>query len=195
MMPEHDGGTDVDVIDQLEVILPGVSAMGATVRSEQFDNPTPCSDYRVRDLFDHMILGASTFAPQLRGESAEPVDVSTLADADRPRVLDDALADLLDATKAPGALGRTVHLPFGDVPGSVLAAFLTVDGMVHTWDMARATGVPYSPDDELAAQVLGTARQLIATEMRDGDTFGQEVTVAPDADPLTRLVAFTGRAV
>lgn len=183
----------MDVIEQLEVILPNLADTAARVRSDQFDDATPCASFRVRDLFDHMIGGAAQFAPQLRGESpAAPPE--GLTDADRPAALRRALDDLLDAVRHPGALGRTVELPFGQVPGSVLARFLTVDGMVHTWDIARATGQEYSPPDALAAEVLAAARDLIAPAMRDGDTFAAEVPVAADSPPLTRLVAFTGRA-
>jgi uncharacterized protein (TIGR03086 family) len=186
----------MDVITQLDSILEGVSRVASGVRPDQFDNPTPCAQFVVRDLFDHMIGGASHFAPQLRGESpAGAIDPATLSDAERPAVLRGALDDLLDAAKSPGALGQTVEVPFGAVPGEVLARFLTIDGMVHTWDIAVSTGQAYAPDDALANTVLGTARELIAAGMRDGDTFGSETAVPDDASPITRLVAFTGRAV
>ena len=77
----------------------------------------------------------------------------------------------------------------------MLARFLTVDGMVHTWDIATATGQAFTPDETLATAVLGTARELIAPGMRDGDTFGSEASVPDTAPAIDRLVAFTGRAV
>lgn len=186
----------MDVITQLESILPTVSNVADRVRSDQFDEPTPCASYKVRDLFSHMIAGASQFAPQLRGDpSAAVADPASLSDEERPAALRAALEDLLAAAKSPGALGQTVHAPFGAVPGEVLARFLTVDAMVHTWDIATATGQKYDPPEELAASVLATAHDLIAADMRDGDTFATETPVPADASTLVRLVAFTGRAV
>ena len=143
-----------------------------------------------------MIGLAPVFARQLRGESAgTPVDPASLSDEERPRALNTALDDLLASIKAPGALGRTVELPFGVVPGEVLARFLTVDAMVHSWDIATATGLPYSPPEPLAAAVLATAHDLIAPEMRDGETFAAETPVPDGAPTIERLVAFTGRTI
>jgi uncharacterized protein (TIGR03086 family) len=186
----------VEVISQLESILPTVSDVADQVRPTQFDDPTPCATFTVRDLFGHMIGGASQFAPQLRGQTPPAsIDSSTLSDAERPAALRAALEDLLAAVKAPGALGQTVQLPFGPVPGEVLARFLTVDGMVHTWDIATATAQDYDPGDALADAVLATARDLIGPDMRDGDTFAPETAVADTAPAIVRLAAFTGRSV
>lgn len=184
----------MDLVQQLETIVPDLDHVAAQVRPDQFDNPTPCAAFKVRDLFDHMIGGASQFAPQLRGEPVGDPP-APLDDDARPGAFKAALDDILDAAKAPGAFERTVQLPFGQVPGSVLVQFLTVDGMVHTTDLARATGQDYSPDEALVTEVLASARALIAPAMRDGDTFAAETPVPDDAPALTKLVAFTGRPV
>jgi uncharacterized protein (TIGR03086 family) len=193
---EADQEAAVEVIAQLESIVPSVIDIADRVKPDQFEEATPCANYKVRDLFTHMIAGASQFAPQLRGDApVAPPEVLPLSDDERPAALRAALEDLLAAAKSPGALGQTVHAPFGAVPGEVLARFLTVDGMVHAWDIATATGQVYDPPEELAASVLATAHDLIAAEMRDGDTFAAETPVPDTAPAIVRLVAFTGRAV
>jgi uncharacterized protein (TIGR03086 family) len=183
----------LDVIDQLEIILPTLNDHVGRVTIDQLDQPTPCAQYRVRDLFGHLVGGASSFGPQLRGEA--PREAGDLADDELHGAVKLALEELLDAAKAPGASERTVTLPFGQVPGEVLIRFITVDGMVHTWDIAQATGQEYDPPEPLAEEVLETARALIAPEMRDGDTFAPETPVPDDAPAIVRLAAFTGRAV
>ena len=182
----------MDVIAQLDEIVPAVSNLAAGVRPDQIDNETPCANFRVRDLFDHLIA-AGAIAAQLRGETPEAPP--TLTDDERPIALKAGLADLLDAAKTPGAGERTVTLPFGAIPGEVVLRFLTVDGMTHATDIARATGQTYEPDPALVEEVLASARALIAPEMRDGETFAAETPVPADATALTRLIAFTGRAV
>jgi uncharacterized protein (TIGR03086 family) len=184
----------VDVLDQLDAIVPDLKRVAEGVRADQLGGPTPCANFAVRDLFTHMIVGASAFAPQLRGDGTAP-ESRSLDDDALHGSLDDALDELMGAVRTPGALGRTVSVPFGEVPGEVLARFLTVDAMVHTSDIARATGQDYDPPEELAADVLRTARDLIAPAMRDGDTFAAEQPVAADAPSLARLVAFTGRTI
>lgn len=188
------GGQPMDVIEQLEIILPALQERIARVPVENLDEPTPCSAFRIRHLLDHLIGGASAFAPQLRGDD-RPGESPAPTDETRPAAAIAAIDELLAALKSPGAFERTVRLPFGAVPGEVLARFLTVDGMVHTWDLARATGTPYDPPAELTVSVLASARELISPELRDGDTFADEVAVPADASPLIQLVAFTGRAL
>jgi uncharacterized protein (TIGR03086 family) len=190
-----DRGGQLDTIEQLDLILPGLKQLAAGVRPEQMDATTPCANFSVRDLYNHMIGGASAFAPQLRGEPAPPApaDGTDLTGSDPNATLLTALDTLDAALKTPGAFERTVTLPFGDVPGVVVAKFLTVDGMVHAWDLAQATGQTYAPDDALAGEVLTTAEELIAPEMRDGDTFADPVPAPAGATNLERLVAFTGR--
>jgi len=130
----------MDIIDQLDEIAPQLTAVAAGVRPDQFDNTTPCTRFTVRDLFDHMIGGAGQVAAQLRGEV--PTPPADCRDEERVEILTRTLDELRDSARAPGALGREVTLPFGVVPGAVVVRFLTVDGMVHTWDMATATPSP-----------------------------------------------------
>ncbi len=188
------GGSPMDLIEQLEIILPALQERIAQVPVENLDEPTPCSAFRIRHLLDHLIGGASAFAPQLRGDD-RPGEPPTLTDETRSAAAITAIDELLAAAKSPGAFERIVQLPFGAVPGEVLARFLTVDGMVHTWDLARATGTPYDPPAALTSSVLASARELIGPELRDGDTFADEVVAPADASPLIQLVAFTGRVL
>jgi uncharacterized protein (TIGR03086 family) len=79
------------------------------------------------------------------------------------------------------------------VPAEVAAAILSLELLVHAWDVAAATGQRVGASDALSDYVLGLAHQVIAPAMRDGDRFGAEVSVGPDAGTLERLVAYTGR--
>jgi len=96
---------------------------------------------------------------------------------------------------SPGAQERTVTAPFGEVPVAAFARYTAFDGLVHGWDLSRATGLPYEPPDGLVAEVDAFARQFVQPQMRDGDTFAAETEAGPDATPLERLVAFSGRQI
>jgi uncharacterized protein (TIGR03086 family) len=67
-----------------------------------------------------------------------------------------------------------------------------LDGLVHGWDLAAATGQPYEPTDALVAEAEAYARQAVEP-LRDGDTFGPAAVPPPSATPIQRLAAFTGR--
>lgn len=190
-------GGPVDTNEQLDAILPSIIEIARGITPDQMGNPSPCAAFDVRGVCNHMIGGARFFAAQLRGEAppAPPDPGADLGGDDPIATFVAAMEELLAATKAPGAFERTVVSPFGEVPGAVVARFLTLDGMVHAYDLATATGQTYAPSEELAAEVLAFARQAIAPEMRDGDTFAAAVTPPAGASSLVQLVAFTGRTV
>lgn len=185
----------METTEQLDVVLPALAGIASRIAPGQMTNPTPCARFTVRDLFDHMIGGAGFFAAQFRGEPVPepPAPGADLTGVDPAATLRAALDELAQAVKVPGALERSIVAPFGEVPGAVVAQFLVLDGMVHTWDLARATGQRYDPPDELTGEVLAFARAAIAPAMRDGDTFAAEVSAPDGATNLEKLVAFTGR--
>lgn len=187
----------MDTLDQLDVILPALNDVARNVRPDQMANATPCAEFSVRDVFNHMIGGAGFFAAQFRGEepSEAPPEGTDLAGDDPAATLITAIDALAGAVRAEGALHRTVVAPFGAAPGDVVARFLALDGMVHTWDLATATGQDYDPPDEVVVEVLAFAREAISPEMRGGGAFEAEVPAPAGATPLQQLVAFTGRTV
>jgi uncharacterized protein (TIGR03086 family) len=72
---------------------------------------------------------------------------------------------------------------------------VALDGLVHGWDLAIASGQPYEPPDDVVAAVHAFARDAITPELRDGETFAAERTPGPGASPIERLAAFTGRSL
>jgi uncharacterized protein (TIGR03086 family) len=70
-----------------------------------------------------------------------------------------------------------------------------MDGLVHGWDIATATGQSYEPSADIVAEVDAFTRQAISEDMRDGDTFAAAVEPPVGASALVQLVAFTGRQV
>ena len=146
---------------------------------------TPCAQFTVHDLVVHLLgslghLGAMAGAtvPVRRGDTPEAL-VAT------------AGQEVLEAWRRRGTDGT---VPFGgnDMPATIAVGILSIEFLVHAWDFATAIDQPVVVSDAVSDYVLGLARQIIASE-RDGERFGAEVEAGPDADNLTRLVAFTGR--
>lgn len=180
--------------EQLSVIIPMLKQVGAGIRVDQLESPTPCASFNVSGVLDHMSGLASAYAPAFRGDAPPSLGQSP-APADFSLVVrfQAAMDALLDAVQSPGALDRTITTPFGPMPGSTFARLVAFDGLIHGWDLATSTRQPWDPPANLVAEVDAFARQAIAPELRDGDTFAQETLPAPDASPLVRLVAFSGR--
>ena len=179
----------MDVLEQLDQVGPLLMGVVGNISEEDLDKSTPCSAFKVRDVLEHMVGGAGQFAAAFRQQPPSSSDMNDLLGQFGP-----ALSDLVAAIREPGALDKTIDAPFGAVPGEAFARFVALDGLVHGWDMATATGQSYTPSDELVAEVDAFARQTLDL-LRDGTTFGDAVEAPPSATPIERLAAFTGRRV
>jgi uncharacterized protein (TIGR03086 family) len=177
----------MDPLSQFDKLGPLLMSVVDGITPEQLDRPTPCSEYTVRGVLEHMIRGATAFAAAYRGETPAEPDVSDVLGNFGP-----VLADLGAAVSAPGALDKTVTAPFGELPGETFARFIILDGLVHGWDMATATDQPYDPPADLTTAVDAFARQTL-DPLRDGQTFGDAVEPRAGASPIECLAAYTGR--
>ena len=167
----------------------------AKVRPEQLADPTPCRDWDVRRLLNHIVAGNHMFAEVARGGRADPED--TVVDHTRPDPGTNYLASaesVLAAWAEPGAMERRCHMPFGDVPAPAAVSIHFLDLVVHGWDLARATGQDATIDPDLAAEALDISHDLLSPELRELGMFGPG-DVPASADDLLhdRLVAFMGR--
>jgi uncharacterized protein (TIGR03086 family) len=185
----HDGGGPLEPLAQLDQLGPILATVVGGIAPTQLDDPTPCASFDVRGVLDHMVAGATAFAAAFRGVAPTGAPAGDVLDAFLP-----ALTDLAAAMHEPGALERTVAAPFGDVPGETFARFVVLDGLVHGWDLATATGQPYDPPLALVDAVTAFAAGAL-DPLRDGETFAAATEPPHDATPMERLVACTGRQI
>lgn len=176
-------------LEQLGEVGELLGQVVGNISPDQLDNTTPCAKFAVRDVLDHMIGGATQFAAAFNG-----VEPSAPPEGDQLANFGPVLGSLVAAVSADGALDRTVQAPFGDVPGETFARFIALDGLVHGWDMATATGQSYDPSDELVAEVTAFATGAL-DPLRDGDTFANATEAPAGASPIEQLAALTGRRV
>jgi uncharacterized protein (TIGR03086 family) len=180
-------GGPMDPLTQLGQVGPLLAGVVGNLTADDLDRPTPCTDYTVRGVLEHMIGGATLFAAAYRQEAPSEPDLSDVLAGFAP-----ALENLFGAVTAPGALDKTIAAPFGEVSGEAFARYIALDGLVHGWDLATATGQPYNPPDDLVAEIEAYARQAV-DPLRDGQAFSEAVEPASDASPIERLAAYTGR--
>jgi uncharacterized protein (TIGR03086 family) len=167
------------------------------VTPDQYDLATPCAEWNVRAVLNHL-LGTLALGAALLGDTEPTVHVAPgeLPDVDlvgtEPAKAYRLGTEALLAAAAGDALTRVHHTPLGDMPGAVLGGFTTLDILVHGWDLAAATGQDAALDADLAEEVLEFARQTINDATR-APRIGPEVPVAPDASATDRLVGYLGR--
>ncbi|MFC8452617.1 TIGR03086 family metal-binding protein [Kitasatospora sp. NPDC057223] len=175
-----------------------LDAFGHLVRRvapHQWAAPTPCTEWAVRDVVNHLTAEQLWVPELLMGSTV--AEVGGRFDGD---VLDEdpggawqAAADAAkEAFLVPGAEDVTVHLSYGDVPALAYCDQMTVDAVVHTWDLARGISADPGLSPELVdfalAEVSGYGEGLAASGL-----FAPPVEVPADASALTRLLGLTGR--
>lgn len=152
------------------------------VGPEHAHEQTPCKEYDVTRLLDHLVGFATNFADKANGVTP-PADPSTTTAGPDPRAgYHEAAARLLDGYREGVQDDAT---PLGIV---------LMETMTHGWDLASATGqrAPY-PEDAVEA-AIAAGRGMLAPHFRgEGKPFGEEVHVDPSSPALDRLVAFMGR--
>jgi uncharacterized protein (TIGR03086 family) len=168
----------------------------AAITTTQWDLSTPCADWNVKALVVHLVEGSRMAMRLLEGASTEDAIAVFGADhGDLGAELDVALRDELGAFERPTAFETIVHHPgAGDVPGSTLYQFRTGDYLVHSWDVARATGSDEALPEDLVA-LTWEGLQPMAAVIGEIGVFGTgpSGTIAEDAPLQLRLLDLTGR--
>lgn len=179
----------MDVIDSLDRTFQHAHTVIAGVRTNQYSDPTPCTEWTVRDLLEHMIGAVAGIGAAASGQpGGGPFELGS----DPAGEFEQVAASTLRAWQAPGALERVVDAGAGPMPGHVLAGINLLDTATHTWDLATASGQPARLPDDVAEAALAASLQIISPEVRPG-RFGPEVPAPDDSGPTERLVAYLGR--
>lgn len=191
--------TTAGPIDARQLYRRAQDAFGAGVHGvadDQWALSTPCPDWDVRSLVNHLLFELRWAVPLLAGRTIAEVgdrfDGDLLGDDPAGR-WDEAAREALAAVDDEGAMERTVHLSFGDFPGREYAMQLFADLLVHGWDLRVATGQDARLDPDL---VNGCAVWFaaVADGYRQAGAVGPLLEVPDDAGPQERLLAAFGRS-
>lgn len=170
--------------DRFSVAVDGVGA------DDEWDRPSPCEGWLARDVVGHLV----GWVPALLGTSGLEMPEGPSADVDPAGAwhhLDRRLRALLDD---PAQASTTLQVgPLGTMTvADAIDVTVTGDLVLHTWDLARATGQDERLDPELVHDLLD-GMQTHDEALRASGHYGAKVPVPDDADEQTRLVAFSGR--
>jgi uncharacterized protein (TIGR03086 family) len=176
------------LVQQFEQLIAGV-------RDEQWGAPTPCTDWNVRNLVNHVARGNRLFATALRGEPPPPAEPADVLGDDPVAAYRAASAEMLDALRQPGAMQGTVTVPFGTVPAGVAVHLRNTELLVHGWDLARATGQAVEFPNDVVEQEMQFSRGALSQIPPGRTPFGPSQPVADGAPAIDRLAALLGRQV
>jgi uncharacterized protein (TIGR03086 family) len=177
----------MDMISALEKAAQATTEVARGVRPEQLTQPTPCSEWTVQALMEHVTGTCKLFTGAISGKPAPDSSDGPAAS------LVTAAGAVVQAWKAPAALEGTCQLPVGEMPRQVAAGINLTDIYVHGWDLAKATGQHLPADPELAAFVSAFARQFVSPEIRQRGAFAAEIAPPAGCSEVDSLAAFLGR--
>jgi uncharacterized protein (TIGR03086 family) len=161
----------------------------------QWHNDTPCTDWDVRVLVNHVTV-EQLWVPPLTGGSTiadvgDTLDGDQLGD-DPVAAWDAAVAASAAAFGAPAVLAGSVLLSAGDKPTEEYCWEMTTDALIHSWDLARGIDADEALDPELVELVY--ERTLpIAEHLQETGMFAPPVPVPEDSPLQTKLLALFGR--
>ena len=168
----------------LDLLAPCYRATGevlAAIPADRWDAPSPCTEWTVREVADHLVDALDYFATAVSG-----------VPADRPADLLDAYRDVtrrcLAAFARPEALAAEHPFPNGTEPGWVIANISLSESLVHGWDLATGAGLPYEPSPDAVAAV-----NAFSTGAPAPDMFADPVPVPAGSSPFAALLGKLGR--
>ncbi len=160
------------------------------VGPDQWTLPTPCEEWTVRTLAAH-VIDTQRRVLGLLGDPVTPAD----PDGDLLAQWTEASTALLDAVRDPARSDIEVQAFAGPTRFSnVVGDLACADTVVHTWDLARATGQPQTLDVGAVEHCAGVIARFGESMRRPGG-FGPPVDCPADADPQRKFLSFAGRAV
>jgi len=174
------------------------------VEPDQWTWPTPCTEWDVRQLVNHMTQANLSYVRLLRGGTSTEFVQFREVDAlgtDPLGAYTLSVRTCADAFGQPGAPGLRLDHPLGEMSGKQALAVRTTDSTIHTWDLARAIGADETLDEDLVAWISDHIEEIYAglpetptsTETTHRFFAAPQGVPAPDASLQERLLRRTGR--
>ncbi|KXK62870.1 hypothetical protein AWW66_05930 [Micromonospora rosaria] len=174
----------------LSMAAPPTVAVVRGIADDQLDLPTPCAEFRVRDLLNHLFEVVVNFQALALRQPVEWAEKPEFLTGDWRERFEVEVSRVAQAWSDPAALEGTS--PTMGMPQETVGGMVLLDLVVHGWDLATATGQVYQPALETLPPALALTERL-APQGRQYGVFGDAVETAPDASELDRLLGLAGR--
>lgn len=177
----------------LEPAVQRMRRLVAAVPEGALGQPTPCAQYTVGDLLDHIgglalaFTAAAVKRPLAGGPSG---NAERLADDWRTRIPHD-LAALAEAWRHPAAWTGMTGAGGVELPGEVAGIVALDEVVIHGWDLAKATG-QFAGYEGRDLDAVFSMVQHFRSSGTEG-LFGPPVAVPEGAPLLDRIVGLAGR--
>ncbi len=168
----------------------------STTPASELDQPTPCPDFTVGVLLDHIVMVMRRVAAVGWGQHWSTVE----QEAAPPGVVDieafrAAAHDVHQVWADDSRLEQLFEVPWGTLPGAPVLYGYTGELAVHGWDLATATGREFEVADDALGGAVAAIRQIPAEGRGTDVPFDPVVDPGPDASAVLQMAGWTGRRV
>ncbi|ROT31741.1 TIGR03086 family metal-binding protein [Micromonospora sp. HM5-17] len=175
----------------------GLAEIVRDIKPDRLGDPTPCGEYDVRKLINHLLFWGPSLEGAARKETVPPPAAAEtemdLTGGDWSAALLAQVERIAAAWGQPAAWEGSTHMGGPtEMPAALVGAMIVTELVVHGWDLARATGQERSWDDEVVGYLLDRVGTF-AEQGRQLGVFGPVVPVPDTAPALDRVLGITGR--
>jgi uncharacterized protein (TIGR03086 family) len=179
-----------ETIDRITKLINDFDSRVKSADASQWGSPAPCEEWTARDVVAHVATNLNRVSAGLQGQ--EPRQVS--ADEDIVSAWNTAKEGVLSALPTAD-LTQTIPGPFGPMPADqFVGRIIATDVLVHTWDLARATGGDETLDQPSVEAAYSGLKPMDEMLRRPG-VMGPRIDAPEGADVQTQFLSFTGRRV
>jgi uncharacterized protein (TIGR03086 family) len=187
----------MDQVATLEFAIGELRREVAALDDSEMDTVTNCEPWTVRRLASHALNNQLLWAGLVTGQetvSFEDTMGAVAYDGDLAAYADEVAKRAMDMWNAPGVLSAVHSTPFGDLPGSVVINFPTVDALCHAWDLSATLGHPLEFASERIPAVTAVVEATCTDAAREHGLIKDVARVAPGASDTDHLMAQAGRS-
>jgi uncharacterized protein (TIGR03086 family) len=179
-----------EIQDRYRQVSNGFDAAVKMATPDTWDVQSPCDEWKARDVVDHVVSGHRYVIAQVRGQKAEEPQS---ADDDPTKAWEEVSRAMDEITGDPDAVAKEVDGPFGKMPaGEIIDRFVTMDLLVHTWDLARTVGADERLDEVAIRRAYDVLKPMDAM-IRQPGVFGSKLEPPLGSDLQTNFLYFVGR--
>ncbi len=180
-----------EIQDRYAAIAAGFAERLAAAPADTWSSPSPCSEWTAGDVAAHVVRTHRNVLSMLDGSDAPAVG----ADDDVMAEWEQATGAMTAALADPAIATRTINSRFGDMTfQDMVGRMVCADTLIHTWDLARATGGNEELDPDSVTHVVGFL-SAAGDRLRGPGGFGPALEPPAGADDVATLMSFAGRTV
>ncbi len=181
----------MDAIERIERATAFAGEKVHGVASADLSKPTPCAEFDVRALLNHVIGGLAMLTAAAEGRKGSMPRGDQFG-ADPAAVYEERRAALGTAIHGDGVFERSWEMPFGTMPGAMMAGIAFMEHLTHGWDVAKATGQDTTMPIELVTECMQLVTPMDAM-LRAPGVCGPAISIPDDARAQDKFIAFMGR--